>query len=231
MKKPLFILMALAFSTAVCAQDETPFGKEDLLAAFKQYNPAALEKAAQNENYRAILDKLTAAYSAPRTEENEIETIALVLNFDNSIRLEALRQSYVQARTFEAVTGTDLQSLESATYENLLPIVKDIFAQTVEVKNIQIKRYKEQIKSTKKDTTLSVQEKEQRIADLKKRLSIVKSELRALKKNSKTVMADAAQSYLADIHGEYEAATAHAQKAAQSSTRDIKANNKKPVAK
>lgn len=41
MKKGLLLLAALAVSSALCAQENQNLGREDVMAAFKEYNPAA----------------------------------------------------------------------------------------------------------------------------------------------------------------------------------------------
>ena len=119
MKKGLLLLAALAVSSALCAQENQNLGREDVLAAFKEYNPAALEKAARNPAYNDLLNKVAAAYSAPDTDERQNEMIALVKNFDNSVRLQAAREEYFNGRTLQAVSGEELAALDARVQAEL----------------------------------------------------------------------------------------------------------------
>ncbi len=239
MKKGLLLLAALAVSSALCAQENQNFGREDVLAAFKEYNPAALEKAAQNPAYNDLLNKVAAAYSAPRTEERQNEMIALVKNFDNSVRLQAAREEYFNGRTLQAVSGEELAALEERVLSEIQEVVEGVFSNTLEVKEIQIDRYQEQIKAVKKEDTLSKEQKKQTVADLKSKIKAVKTEIKTLKKNSKQKIQDTALVYFGDIRSEYgkqvQAQLLQAQtedlQASQTAARDVKADNKKPVAK
>lgn len=239
MKKGLLLLAALAVSSALCAQENQNLGREDVLAAFKEYNPAALEKAARNPAYNDLLNKVAAAYSAPDTDERQNEMIALVKNFDNSVRLQAAREEYFNGRTLQAVSGEELAALDARVQAELQEVVKSVFDNTLEVREIQIDRYQEQIKAVKKDDSLSKEQKKASVAELKDKIKAVKTEIKTLKKNSKQKIQDTAGVYFADIRSEYtrrqdiERLRAKAQElqASQTAARDVKADNKKPVAK
>lgn len=239
MKKGLLLLAALAVSSALCAQENQNLGREDVMAAFKEYNPAALEKAARNPAYNDLLNKVAAAYSAPRTNERQTEMIALVKNFDNSVRLQAAREEYFNGRTLQSVSDENLMALDSRVLAQIQAVVEDVFENTLEVRDIQIDLYKDQIKAVKKDDSLSKEERNAVVADLKDRIKSIKTEIKNLKKNSKQKIQDTASVYFAEIRSEYiqrqEAQLLQAQaqelQAAQASSRDVKANNKKPVAK
>lgn len=239
MKKGLLLLAALAVSSALCAQENQNLGREDVLAAFKEYNPAALEKAARNPAYNDLLNKVAAAYAAPDTDERQNEMIALVKNFDNSVRLQAAREEYFNGRTLQAVSGEELAALDARVQAELQEVVKSVFDNTLEVREIQIDRYQEQIKAVKKDDSLSKEQKKASVAELKDKIKAVKTEIKTLKKNSKQKIQDTAAVYFADIRSEYtrrqdiERLRAKAQElqASQTAARDVKADNKKPVAK
>lgn len=239
MKKGLLLLAALAVSSALCAQENQNLGREDVLAAFKEYNPAALEKAARNPAYNDLLNKVAAAYAAPDTDERQNEMIALVKNFDNSVRLQAAREEYFNGRTLQAVSGEELAALDARVQAELQEVVKSVFDNTLEVREIQIDRYQEQIKAVKKDDSLSKEQKKASVAELKDKIKAVKTEIKTLKKNSKQKIQDTADVYFADIRSEYtrrqdiERLRAKAQElqASQTAARDVKADNKKPVAK
>ena len=239
MKKSLLFLAALAVSSALCAQENQNFGREDVLAAFKEYNPAALEKAAQNPAYNDLLNKVAAAYSAPRTDANQNELIAMVKNFDNSIRLQAAREDYFNGRMLQVMSGEEINALDQRVTSQLVEVVQGVFDNTLEVKNIQIKRYKDQLKAVKKDDALSKEQKKSAEADLKARIKTVKAEIKALKKNSKQKIQDTASVYFSEIRSDYsdwqeaqlQQARAKELQALQTAAHDVKANNKKPVAK
>lgn len=239
MKKGLLLLAALAVSSALCAQENQNLGREDVLAAFKEYNPAALEKAARNPAYNDLLNKVAAAYAAPDTDERQNEMIALVKNFDNSVRLQAAREEYFNGRTLQAVSGEELAALDARVQAELQEVVKSVFDNTLEVREIQIDRYQDQIKAVKKDDSLSKEQKKASVAELKDKIKAVKTEIKTLKKNSKQKIQDTAAVYFADIRSEYtrrqdiERLRAKAQElqASQTAARDVKADNKKPVAK
>ena len=239
MKKGLLLLAALAVSSALYAQENQNLGREDVLAAFKEYNPAALEKAARNPAYNDLLNKVAAAYSAPDTDERQNEMIALVKNFDNSVRLQAAREEYFNGRTLQAVSGEELAALDARVQAELQEVVESVFDNTLEVREIQIDRYQEQIKAIKKDDSLSKEQKKASVAELKDKIKAVKTEIKTLKKNSKQKIQDTADVYFADIRSEYtrrqdiERLRAKAQElqASQTAARDVKADNKKPVAK
>ncbi len=239
MKKGLLLLAALAVSSALCAQENQNLGREDVLAAFKEYNPAALEKAARNPAYNDLLNKVAAAYAAPDTDERQNEMIALVKNFDNSVRLQAAREEYFNGRTLQAVSGEELAALDARVQAELQEVVESVFDNTLEVREIQIDRYQDQIKAVKKDDSLSKEQKKVSVAELKDKIKAVKTEIKTLKKNSKQKIQDTAAVYFADIRSEYtrrqdiERLRAKAQElqASQTDARDVKADNKRPVAK
>lgn len=239
MKKSLLLLAALAVSSALCAQETQNLGREDVLAAFKEYNPAALEKAAQNPVYNDLINKVAAAYSAPRTEANQNEMIALVLNFDNSVRLQVAREDYFNGRTLQMVSGEELSALENSVSEELQSVVKDVYKNTLKVKDLQIDRYKDQIKAVKKNDSLTKEQKQEAVDKLNGQVKAVKAEIKTLKKNSKQKIKDTAAVYLAEMRVEFtqrqnaqlNSAQQKEEAAAQAPAQEVKADNKKPVAK
>ena len=238
MKNKLLFFAALAVSSALCAQENQNFGKEDVLAAFREYNPAALEKAALNPAYDDLLNQVAAAYCAARTENNRFEMIALVKNFDNSLRLQAVREEYANGRTLQMVSGAELAALDERILASIQDIIKNVFKNTLQVREMQIDRYKEQMKTVKKDDSLSKEQQKTAVADLKDKIQNVKTEIKTLKKNSKQKIKDTAKAFFSYIRSEYNndqktlllrAQTVETQ-AVQTDARSVKANHKKPVA-
>ena len=205
MNKNLLFSMLFFMTCALSAQEVAKMGREDVLNAFKQYNPAALQKASLNQQYGDLLYKVSLAYSAPKTEENEVELIALVKNFDNSIILQSIKEEYESARTLQLMSGADLNALEEKTQEKLVKLVKDIYKNTLDVKEIQIDRYKQDLKAVKKNKNLSSEQKNTLSQEIEKRIEQVKKEINVLKKNRKQKIQDSARVYFVDIKAAYEA--------------------------
>ena len=208
MKNKLLFFAALAVSSALCAQ----------------------------ENH--LLNQVAAAYCAARTENNRFEMIALVKNFDNSLRLQAVREEYANGRTLQMVSGAELAALDERILASIQDIIKDVFKNTLQVREMQIDRYKEQMKTVKKDDSLSKEQQKTAVADLKDKIQTVKTEIKTLKKNSKQKIKDTAKAFFADIRSEYNndqkalllrAQTVETQ-AVQTDAHSVKANHKKPVA-
>ena len=236
MKKNFLFLLAFFSSSLLCAQQTEQMGKEDVLEAFKKYNPVALEKASSNSAYHELLFKLASAYSAPRTQENESELIALVKNFDNSLALQGVKLNYQKSRQLQLTTGMDLNALDQKSYEYLLQIVQRIFDNTIEVKKIEISQYKAQIKELKKNKNLSSAQRKEQIKEIKAKISAIKRSIKQLKQGSKQKIQDTAAVYLAEIRAEYEKTALISQKqqtsvSEQAENLAVKSNHKKPVAK
>ncbi len=231
MKKNVWVLAVLGFSMGLYAQEASMLSKNDMMTAFQIYNPSVLENAKQNEGYQSILQQLLDSYSVERNEKNELELIALVKNFDNSLALHLIKQQYMQGRQLQDMSGVPLSNLEQSTLENLEPVFARIYQNTLEVKNIQLKQYKESLKKIKKDSSLSADEKAEQISLYKEKISQVKQEVKQLKQNSKARVHALAAAYLAQMEAGYTSALAQQLSAAESTNQDIKSNHKKPVAK
>ena len=231
MYKKWMCLFVSVIASALCAQGKQNLDQEDVLAVFKQYNPSALEKAASNETYGKILHQLATSFSMPNTDENQAELIALAKNFDNSLQLYAVRYAYFEARTLQKVSGTDLEALDQNTRDSLLPVVQSIYDNTMEVKNLQLARYKQRVKQTKKDTALSAEQKKEQLTLLRQKIKSLKTEIRSLKKNETKQINNTVAYYLKEIQDAYDKAQAEQMAALQSSSHNVKANHKKPVAK
>lgn len=231
MRKGWLALAVLAFSSAVCAQNQTTLGKEDLLTAFEQYNPVALEKAAQDEQYAAILEELISAYEEPRTETSQYEMIALAKNFEQSIALHLIGQNYLQQFTLQQMSGQVLPAWRENMFADLTPVMQQVLDNTLFVRNLQIKEYKEQIKQLSRDKSLFAVQKKQQQDQLKEQIRQVKQEIKGLKANRNKTIRAALEDYTDQILSDYEAAQFLQARAEESNAYDVKANHKKPVAK
>ncbi len=204
MNKKLLFLTVLFASSFLGAQDTNLLGREEVLNAFKQYNPVALQKATMSQEYNDLLNKLAMAYSAVKTDENEIELIALVKNFDNSIILQGIKQDYANGRTLQMASGTDLKSLEEKTQNRIADLVEDIYKNTLDVKKIQIERYKQNIKEVKKDKNISAAQKKVLVAGFQNKIKQVKAEVKTYKKDHKQKIQDTAKVYFVEVKSFYE---------------------------
>ena len=230
MKKTLLVLAILTICSAVYAQEKTVFDGEDLLTVLQQYNPSVLQSAANDSVYGRILQELVQSYSAPRTEENGYELIALAKNFDNSLALQMLSEQYLHRRALENVSGLAAPVLKEDMLHDLQIILQDIFKNTLEVKNIQLKNEKKKLKELRRDKTLSAEEKSTQKEQISAQIRQIKQEIRVLKQNAKQKITATAQAYLDKLEAELAAAQQGQSQAQESSSYDIKANHKKPVA-
>ncbi len=230
MNKKFYLLAVLAVSSVLYAQDTRVLDGQDMLEAFTLYNPASLQKAAQNEEYASLLNKLAQAYTAPRNEANELELIAIVKNFDNSIELETIKQQYIQGRTLQLTSGMELAALNAVIENRTASVMESIWRKTLEVKYIQLARSKASLKQVRKDTSLSGSDKKQQIDLLKNQIKQIKAEICAVKTDASSKIRATAQAYVSQLQAAYDAALQQEQNALQSATHEVKANHKKPVA-
>jgi len=229
-KKSIYLLALLTISSALYAQEDVLLGKEELLAAFEKYNPSVLDNAARNDAYASIVNQLLDSYSAPRNEQNELELIALAKNFDNSIVLYLLREQYLRGRLLQEVTPTSLPSLEEGTRSQLILVLQRMFANTVEVKEIELARQQQVLKQIRQDKNLSAAQKREHIQKTKAQIKQIKQNLREFKANSKQKIYATAQLQLEQFQAIYESARAEQLAAWQANTPDIKSNPQKSAA-
>lgn len=242
MKRSLFILATLAMSSALYAADPGPYTRETVLDIFAQYNPSVLENAQQNKDYNDILESFVSAYQAPQTPAGRYELIAVARNFDASIRLQGLTQTYEDALLYARLSGGTADAAEEHFRRELLPLYAHIWAVTVQLREYELQETEAQLKQTKKDKSLSDPERTQRVEQLRGRADELEQELRNLQKDPGTQLLDAVGAYIAHINSQFADEQAALAQAAQNSqtaaeqTRQtanlqIKTKNKKPVAK
>ena len=235
MKRSLFILAFLAMYSASYAQaDDAFYTREQVLDIFSQYNPSALEKARQDEGYQQILEAFLSSYPHQPSPEEEFELLAAVRNFDNSILLQSLSQSYRQALLTARMTGHSLERLRPSYRKEFIHVTGRIWAVTLQVREFQRQEYKRQIRETRRDKTLLPEVRSEKIKDLKRILSYVETELKSLRADPGLHISVAAQSYMKqqeDFLQEEEVSLQQTQEVLQSDNLQIKSKNKKPVAK
>ena len=239
MKRCLLLLAVLAAASSLYAQDSQKYTQEEVLAVFAQYNPAVLEKAKNNAQYNEILQNLAASYQKEKTAQSETELIALVKNFDNSLRLFVIAKTYENGLALQQASNIDLAALEGATRADLLAVFEDIYEQTLDIHNAEIKLCKARIKALKKDKSLDKQERNAQIEKENARIKELKAEIKQLKKDAKNKVRSASELYFSDLKAEASSQVASATKAAKeeaekaktSKNLEVKAKNKKPVGK
>lgn len=230
MKKTSWLWILLASAATLYAQNNEFLGQEDLLEAFRQYNPDALEMAASNAPYGKILYDLAQTYRAPRTEEQKYALIALVKNFENSIILQVISREYMQARQLQAVSGTELPSLQENTQAKIALLLWDVHQKTLEVKKLQLADHKQILKQIRQDKSLSAAQKKERLQAQKEHIKQIKKELRQFKANAKQKIYLTAQAYAQQLAAAYVSAQAGQFPAAGASVADIKSNPQKTAA-
>lgn len=239
MKRSLMMLAVLAFASALSAQETPVYNTEEVLAMFAEYNPAAVQKAKTNADYSSLMNKVAEAYRAPKTPAAQVELIALIKNFDNSIALQQIKLQYENDLKLQQVSSIDLAAKDAQTLGKLETVFNNILQQTLAVKEWQIGWYEEQIKSFKRNKEMDKGARNARIKEFKNNIKALKKEMKELKKNSQTQVTASAGVYLADLKtdlaarqkAELERAQAEAAKAKSSKNLQTKSKNKKRVAK
>lgn len=235
MKKSLSVLAVLTICSAVLyAGDMLDDAK--VLDLFAQYNPAVLEQAKQNPNYNKLLQGFLSAYQPSEGEESYFELIALIRNFDNSVLLNTSTNLYKENYLY-ALMGeqTENSPLTAKFTEDVRTALTHIWATTIQVHELHLDAYKKQVKSVKKDDSLSKEDKKAQLEVLDGKINALKREIKNLKTNTGAQLTAATDMYVAqtqdEVREELRAAQEKAQQAAQTKNLKVSSKNKKRVAK
>lgn len=236
MKKSMFILATMALSVMLYAQPEQEaFSRAEMLDIFAQFNPSVLEKSKQNADYNAILELFLSSYQASPTPTSRYELIAVARNFDNSIALQALTARYHSLWTAARMTGQDNPAARQTFTDDVTAVMKNIWSETVSLRQYQVAQTKAQLKALKKNKEISKEERTAQKQQLNAQLKSLKAEIKTLKKNPEEYVRSAVQRYVTSTEEKFaaqeEAARQKAQAAKQAKNLQVKTNNKKPVAK
>ena len=241
MKKSMLILAMLTVSSALYAGGEDSlFTREQILDVFSRLNPAVLERAEHHEYYRQILEQFLSSYHAPVTPENQLELMAVARNFDDSIRLKILTDTYRKLWLSSKMTGADLTVARGLFTKDVSSILTRVWAVTVSLREYQLQEAKKALKAVRKDESLSLEEKKAEQARLNATIDALKTEIKSFKKYAGQQIELATQSYVTATEETLEksnfsvarsAAQQSAQQARQTENLQIKSKNKKPVAK
>lgn len=240
MKRSLAVLGLLALSTASFSAAEN-YTREKVLALFATYNPAVLERAQQDEAYRAVLETVATSYNIPETDENRYTLIALIRNFDNSLKISSLTGEYERAYLVHVLNQLNPTAITRQFHDELLPIFENVQMYTVELNELRLKEAKTKLRSLHKQTELSAQEKEQTRLALKQEISSLKQEIKNLKKDTSSQLSASVDAFIASAQTHVLQTIAHSQDAArlmaqspaaqEAENLSIISKNKKPVAK
>lgn len=235
MKKSLSVLAVLALcSAALYAEDTLNHAK--ILDLFAQYNPSVLEQAKQEPGYNQLLQGFLSSYQASEVEDAYFELIALIRNFDNSVLLNTATNLYKENYLYALMGGqTENSPLTAKFTQDVRMAMEGIWATTVQVHEFHLAAYKDQLKSVKKDKSLSKEDKAAQVEVLKEKISALKREIKNLKTDSGAQIVAAADLYVAqtqdEVREEVRIAQEKAQQAAQTKNLKISSKNKKRIAK
>ncbi len=148
MKRGLFLLATVTLSSALYAQGTLTH--EQAREVFAAYNPALLEKAAQDENLNQFLGSVLDEYVAqnlPDTVESRYTLIALARNFENSLAVNAALAQYKNALIYSQ-QGGDVQAAAREHASKILSAVYPrIWAVSVQVKEDLLTQYQKELKT------------------------------------------------------------------------------------
>lgn len=239
MKRSLLVFAVLACSCSLYAQENS--SAREVLSFFTKYNPAVLEKAKQDRTYNEILSGVINQIKLDGSLETRLEMIALVRNFDNSVKLTTLGLDYENALLLAI---TDNKSTEAAS-EKYRQAIKDVYvriwAVSVNVQEELIAQYKQILKDIKKNTALTAAQRAEQEALVRQKMDKAEKYLKQIKSNCGeyiTAATDAAMaSAQSNVYMEIMAVTDAkremqiSQQARESDNFQVKHNNQKPVAK
>lgn len=150
-----------------------------------------------------------------------------------------IAKTYENGLALQQVSNIDLAALEATTQGDLLAVFEDIYDNTLDIRDEEIKLCKARIKALKKDKSLSKEDRKAQIAKENDRIKTLKAEIKQLKKDAKDKVRSASELYFADLKADVADNTASVTKAAQEAAQDaksaknlqVKTKNKKPVGK
>lgn len=148
MKRGLFLLATVTLSSALYAQGTLT--REQAREVFVTYNPALLEKAAQDENLNQFLGSVLDEYVAqnlPDTLESRYTLIALARNFENSLAVNAALAQYKKALVYSHQGGNVQEAAREHASQILSAVYPRIWAVSVQVKEDLLAQYKKDLKA------------------------------------------------------------------------------------
>lgn len=238
MKKSLFVLAVLAVSCALYAKDAS--SAEEALAFFAKYNPSVLEKAKQDPAYNAVLQEVVQNVKLNDTLESRLEMIALVRNFDNSVKINTTAQEYENALLLAITSGTDTDPIVKKYRQQFTDAYAGIWAVSVNLQEKLVAQYKRMLKNVKKNTAMTPEQRESEQAAITKKMETSRAYLKQMNDNAGEYLSSAVNSAMAasdnrvfqkisalnDLRTQMQAAA----QAQESDNLQVKNKNQKPVA-
>lgn len=237
MKRSMFLLASLMLSSALYTQaEELLFTREQVLDLFARYNPAVLEKAKQEADYQTLLEQFLTDFQGPDTLQNRFSLIAGIRNFDNSIRLHALTEQYIEKATWARMAAQDASGLRSVYQQDVQQVMGRIYAVTLQTNRWQLQELKKAVHQNR-HSSLNLEERLSRKIHLKAAIKAQKEQIRALEDNAGDMVLAFTQQHLAQTEQQLKEsllaghqASSQEDSARQASNLQIKTNHKKPVA-
>ena len=239
-KSSLFLAMLLLTPALYAREGSSLLTREQVIDVFARFNPTVLEKAKQNEAYGRVWEQFLEAYQAEDTPGNRFELIAVARNFDNSIRLHSLTQTYRNSWLAAKMSGTDNTVPRQLFEKDVTDLMTQVWAATVQLRKYQLQEAKAQLKALRKNTALAPEDKAAQEAALISTIKNLKAEIKSLQKNAADQITAAAQHYVSSKEASFleedfavsnKSARQSASQARQTANLQIKSKNKKPVAK
>lgn len=149
MKRGLFLLATVTLSSALYAQGALT--REQAREVFAVYNPALLEKAAQDETLNQFLGSVLDEYVAQNpqdTLESRYTLIALARNFENSLAVNAALTQYKNALIYSRQGGDVQEAAHTHAQQVLMQAYARIWAVSVQVKEDLLAQYKKDLQTS-----------------------------------------------------------------------------------
>lgn len=173
MKRGIILLATFTLSSALYAQGS--FTRQQAQEVFATYNPALLEKSAQDENLNRFLNSVLDEYVAqnlPDTLESRYTLAALARNFENSLAVNTALTQYKNALIYSRQGGDVQAAARTHATQILSAVYPRIWAVSVQVKEDLLAQYQKELK--KPNVTAEQKQK------LQKTVKAVKADLKNL---------------------------------------------------
>ncbi len=218
MKRGLFLVATVTLCSAMYAQGT--LSREEAQSIFAQYNPGLLTTAQENSQMNRLLQEVLHTYAAqnlPDTLETRYTLIALARNFENSVALHWVSNTYKQAVLYSQLGGNTQAAAQAAARADLQTIYSRIWAVSVQVKEDLLRAYK------------AAHKQALRARDKDKAQQYVQS-VQSVQADLKTLRTQVGPQIVTLVQDALSTAQEQAQKALQADNLQLKTKHKKPVA-
>lgn len=224
MKRGLFLVATVTLSSALYAQNT--FTRADAQEVFARYNPALLEKAAQDENLNQFVEDVLSQYvslNLPNTLETRYTLVALARNFENSLAVNTALTQYKNALIYSQQGGNVQEAAREHARQILAAAYPRVWAVSVQVKEDLLSKYKQLAHNSQ----LTADDKQ----TLQAAIKAVQADLKYLRTNTGEQLVALTQEALLQTEAQAtEVQLEQAQQAKETTNLHVKTNHKKPVA-